>query len=169
MQTTHKLVECELINGDKRLVAANELVLRPAVYAVVLRASQVLLVNTKSTNKWFFPGGGVEAGEKLEAALVREVLEETGVVISKISFFHFRESFFYYEPHHRAYHCLNVFYTAQVQDGAHDVSTVKQDSTDEADSYAWVDIASLRSEDMQSFASEVLEKIRDSFPNSCEK
>ncbi|KZK88629.1 Nucleoside triphosphatase NudI [Pseudovibrio sp. Ad46] len=30
-------------------------------------------------NVWSFPGGHVEAGEKLEAALLRELKEETGI------------------------------------------------------------------------------------------
>ena len=51
------------------------------VGAVVTDAdSRVLLVRERG--QWSVPGGGVEPGERLEAALEREVREETGVCVS---------------------------------------------------------------------------------------
>ncbi|HEX3431985.1 MAG TPA: NUDIX hydrolase [Rhizomicrobium sp.] len=47
-------------------------------------SSEVLLIrrmNPPRQNEWSLPGGKVELGESLRAALVREVLEETGIAI----------------------------------------------------------------------------------------
>ena len=54
------------------------------VGAVVLDGSRVLLVKRAHAplkGEWSLPGGAVELGETLEAAVAREVLEETGVAV----------------------------------------------------------------------------------------
>jgi 8-oxo-dGTP diphosphatase len=55
------------------------------VGAVVLdRAGHVLLARRAHEplkGEWSLPGGGVELGETLEAAIAREVLEETGLAV----------------------------------------------------------------------------------------
>jgi ADP-ribose pyrophosphatase YjhB (NUDIX family) len=56
-----------------------------AVAALIVRNGQILLgkrgPGTRSPGKWSFPAGFVERGEQVEAATVREVLEETGLEI----------------------------------------------------------------------------------------
>ena len=56
------------------------------VGAVVLDGKgQVLLVKRAHEplkGEWSLPGGGVEVGEMLEAAVAREVLEETGLTVT---------------------------------------------------------------------------------------
>ena len=54
------------------------------VGAVVLDGDRVLLIkrgHEPLKGQWSLPGGGVELGETLEAAIVREVKEETGLAI----------------------------------------------------------------------------------------
>jgi ADP-ribose pyrophosphatase YjhB (NUDIX family) len=54
------------------------------VGAVILDAGRVLLVrraHAPAQGEWSLPGGAVETGETLVAALQREVLEETGLVV----------------------------------------------------------------------------------------
>ena len=51
---------------------------RPSARAIIIRDDKVLLIYSKKYNYYKFPGGGIEKGETNAAALVREVLEETG-------------------------------------------------------------------------------------------
>ena len=54
------------------------------VGAVIVQDGKVLLVKRKYeplAGQWSLPGGAVEVGETLEACLVREMLEETGLEI----------------------------------------------------------------------------------------
>ncbi len=55
------------------------------VGAVIVQDGKVLLVKRKYeplAGQWSLPGGAVEVGETLEACLVREMLEETGLDVS---------------------------------------------------------------------------------------
>jgi 8-oxo-dGTP diphosphatase len=54
------------------------------VGAVIVQDGKVLLVRRKYeplAGQWSLPGGAVEVGETLEACLVREMLEETGLEV----------------------------------------------------------------------------------------
>jgi len=55
------------------------------VGAVVIHEARVLLIKRGKEplrGRWVVPGGTVELGETLQAALAREVLEETGLVVA---------------------------------------------------------------------------------------
>jgi ADP-ribose pyrophosphatase YjhB (NUDIX family) len=51
---------------------------RRAVRGVALRGTKILLLYTRRYDDYSLPGGGVDDGESLEEALVREMAEETG-------------------------------------------------------------------------------------------
>lgn len=54
---------------------------RPSARAVVVRDGKVLLIYSPKYQYYKFPGGGIEAGESNEEALIREVQEETGFIV----------------------------------------------------------------------------------------
>ena len=61
---------------------------RLAAYAVVVAEEQLLLTQlaprTGAPGRWNLPGGGVDEGEAPDAAVVREVAEETGQVVDTV-------------------------------------------------------------------------------------
>ena len=61
------------------------LILYPAAGAVILDAQRRLLLQEKTHEPgWFLPGGGVDPGEHPEDTLVREVAEETGLIVKPL-------------------------------------------------------------------------------------
>lgn len=58
--------------------------IRVRVGAVLIEGDKILLVQHRKDGReyWLLPGGGVEAGETLHAALRRELSEETGFDIA---------------------------------------------------------------------------------------
>lgn len=63
-------------SGEQKVYAASIAVRRGPEVLLVLRS------RGNSAGLWAFPGGKAEAGETLEQAACRELLEETGVVAS---------------------------------------------------------------------------------------
>ena len=55
-----------------------ERILRPATRAIVLKGNDILLLHTERYQDYSLPGGGVDHGESLQQALIRELTEETG-------------------------------------------------------------------------------------------
>lgn len=67
---------------DYRTIDPGTLSLRLAVSAIVRdEAGRAMLQKRGDNGYWGFPGGKVEPGETVEAAIVREVHEETGYTI----------------------------------------------------------------------------------------
>ena len=54
---------------------------RIAVSALIFDGERVLLAHRRDIDWWNLPGGGMEGGETVDEALLREVAEETGVEV----------------------------------------------------------------------------------------
>lgn len=54
---------------------------RPSVRGIILRDGKVAMVHSLKYGYYKFPGGGIENGESLEQALLREVAEESGLQV----------------------------------------------------------------------------------------
>ena len=148
-------VECITLEGKIKKVPRDQLMLRPAAYALILQNGKILLLKMRHGGKLHLPGGGVQVGERMEETLKRETREETGIEIAVERFAHFEEAFFYYDPSKRAYHGLHFYFICipktlrlspddQVDDGS-------------AEQPRWVEIPGLHPEDFQYHGDVILE------------
>jgi 8-oxo-dGTP diphosphatase len=65
-----------------RRKAGPDPLLLPAVTAVVMQGNdRVLLMQSKDDGEWYLPGGSTDPGEQPADAIVREVEEETGLIV----------------------------------------------------------------------------------------
>ena len=120
--------------------------LRVAAYAVVERRGKLLLTHWRRghLHGWTLPGGGLESGEDPRDAVVREVLEETGLearvgkLLGVDSRVMVREEV--PEGTDPELHTIRIVYRASVKDGPlqHEVDG----SSDEA---RWVPLREVRS------------------------
>lgn len=55
--------------------------IRPSARSIIIRDNKVAMIHSIKYDYYKFPGGGIESGESQIAALIRETLEEAGLVI----------------------------------------------------------------------------------------
>lgn len=127
----------------------------PTVGAVIFNPDgKVLLCKSHKWNhKYVIPGGHIELGEKMEDALRREVLEETGLHIYDIKLISLIESI-YSNAFHEKKHFIFIDYTCKT-----DSSDVQLN--EEADAYEWVDLEEIENYDLGGFVKELLLKLKN--------
>ncbi|BAK15310.1 NUDIX hydrolase [Solibacillus sp. FSL K6-1781] len=60
--------------------------------AIIIRDNRVLMIRTIDSNSWSIPSGGVEDGETVEEACIREVAEETGYEVKIVKELHTKKT-----------------------------------------------------------------------------
>lgn len=92
---------------------------RISAYGLLLEANEILLCRlskgTAGAGMWTLPGGGIDFGEHPEAAMVREVEEETGLSVTSTGIAGL--SSFRQDTPDRAFHGVRVIYHAVVVGG----------------------------------------------------
>lgn len=54
---------------------------RPSVRGIIIRDGKIAMMHSRKYNYYKLPGGGIEPGETLEDTLIREVREESGLIV----------------------------------------------------------------------------------------
>ena len=58
---------------------------RPSARGIIIKNRKIAMVHSRKYDYYKFPGGGIEGNERKEDALIREVLEETGLCVVRES------------------------------------------------------------------------------------
>src|SRR5882724_5637085 len=130
-----------------------------AVGAVIIDGERVLLIkraNEPSKGEWSLPGGAVEVGESLEAALAREVREETCLDVVVGPVVDVLDSIRRDAGGRAEYHYVIIDYACRVRGGS---PTDAAHGSDAADA-RWVPIAELDRYRLTPAALAVIEKAR---------
>ena len=89
------MVTVHHFDGGSSEVEATKLQWRPSAYGIIINDGKLLLL--KQTNGYDLPGGGLDLGESIEAAVIREVKEESGLEVANPKLLAATSSF--YKPH----------------------------------------------------------------------
>lgn len=105
-----------------------------AIGAVIVESGRVLLVRRGSQplkGQWSLPGGALELGESLAAGLVREVSEETGLIVEPVELIELLDRI-HRDGERIRYHYVIADYLCRVSGGSLTAAT-------DADEARWVE------------------------------
>jgi 8-oxo-dGTP diphosphatase len=128
----------------------------PGVGALIFkkRGGPILLVERAGrplTGYWSLPGGLVETGESLEAAVRREVLEETGLRVKPVKLYGLFERILCDARGRPEYHYLLADFVCKVEGG-------RLQAGDDVSNVAWVERRDLKKYRMTEGTREVIEE-----------
>jgi len=106
-----RLIICKDVFGKEHPIQKEKLHHREAACGILLRNKRILLIQDSYSQQWELPGGGVEQGETVGQALVREFEEETGLVVKKNKLLTYRDTFFYDLPVQTAYNAQRKYFS----------------------------------------------------------
>lgn len=152
------MITCKNNYGEIVTIPREKFQFRPSVYGIIRNSGKICICKTKSNGKIWFPGGGVDRGEKRTDALLREIKEETGLQNVQIgSLIGSFENFFYRQPTDEAMHAFLFFYECATAEW--DLYSNDNVNDDEATDFQWIEISQLKKEDLSDLNEELFRMI----------
>lgn len=121
---TNRIITAYDINGNPHERNLKNFRFRVSVYGILRDGDKILVAKNPESNKYGFPGGGIEIGETTKEALKREFKEETGLDISVKQLLEVKENFFTYDDQDA--HNLIIIYSVEKTGG-----TIKSDGNED--------------------------------------
>jgi 8-oxo-dGTP pyrophosphatase MutT (NUDIX family) len=153
-----KTIKCKNNFDEVVEIPVDKFFFRPSVYGLIVDGDEIVTMKNKSNGKFWFPGGGVELGEKIEDALKREVKEETGLNIKVGRMVLYKENFFYYQPLDEAYHAFLLFFVCEVIGNKELISDEEVDDL-ESKKPRWTKIKDIKKEDLSDLQKDLYKTI----------
>ena len=131
------------INGKNFKVDSKSLIFNPAVYGIIIKRNKILLLPVK--DKYALPGGSIEIGENHTEALIREIKEETGLIVKPTKIFNIYTSLYKSFKTGTNYHCIQLFYICKTTTNAQEKIHLTKDEKKYLNPAEWIDISKLKS------------------------
>ncbi|MFH1565403.1 MAG: NUDIX domain-containing protein [bacterium] len=146
-------IRCKNNFGKIVNIEKEKFVFRPSAYGLILHKGKIVTLKNKSNKKIWFPGGGIEIGERMEQGLLREIKEETGLKVKIKKLIFSKENFFYYQPLDEAYHAFLFFYLCEPIKTRMISDEEVQDY--ESEKPRWTEIKKIKKEDISDLNDEI--------------
>jgi 8-oxo-dGTP diphosphatase len=134
-------VVCVDREGNRKEVPTADLVFRPSIYGIIIEDGKILL--SRQWDGYDFPGGGVEKGERLDEALMREVREETGLVVRVGRLVGCGDAFFTTPFENRHTHSILLYRLCRIESGELSTAFFDEDEKRYAQMAEWIDLESV--------------------------
>jgi len=135
----NKTVTCKDVFGNEYEQNIEDLDVRIGVYAVIIRDNKILLA--RQWGGYSIIGGGVEKGETLEEAYIREIKEETGLDTRPGRLIHHAVTFFQRDKKSQAVQSYQFYFASNVSSGAiHTENITPSEATYTNGNPEWIDI-----------------------------
>ncbi|MCB1112095.1 MAG: NUDIX domain-containing protein [Chlamydiales bacterium] len=122
------------------------------VYGIILKGDALLLIKKSRgpyKGRWDLPGGGLHHGEGLKVALVREIMEETGVIAKDADVYmnlsHLEE--YNEEGKENSFHHIGIIYFV----GEYDDTGFKSEKHEDVTQASWVSLEKLSEKNCSPF------------------
>jgi len=136
-------VTCLDVEGNTYEIPVTELQWRPSAYGIVIKDDKVLL-SKQFGDKYDLPGGGVDLGEDVKAAVIREVKEETGLVVSKPKLLGMENNFFHSaHGNKKSYHSILIYYSCTLVGGELSTDGFDEEEKKYAEIAEWIPLNTL--------------------------
>lgn len=127
-----------------------------ATFALILNSENKVLVIKRAIHdtfpgRWELPGGGMDAGERPEETIEREVKEETGLRVKAVRPF----SVITHENHNKTQDIVRITYNCKLE-GDHEVRLTK-----DHEAYKWIELKELKLIDKEDLDSPLNYIIKD--------
>lgn len=142
---TDKQVTCYDIDGQPMEFLASQLSWRPSAYGLIIEDGRVLLcrVKNKDWDGYVVPGGAVEIHETVEAAVRREVFEETNLTVEVVQLLGCYSSFFFMPYSNKPCNALMTYWLCRPVSGSPSSDNLETIEQGFMQAPEWVDVARL--------------------------
>lgn len=134
----NKKVICKNVFGEEFKTEAENLHFRPGVYGIAIKDGKVLL--SKQWDGYDFPGGGIELGETIKAALMREFKEETGFDVKVGALVTCEDSFYKHGLEDKYSHSFLLYYLCEITGGSVEELALTETEKEYVEKPEWIDL-----------------------------